>query len=216
MSYIREVAFIGLITIRRRRIAVTILFLMFVLEMYILFTAEIKILPRDSSQPFTIWWHDVALTIRHISFLLLPLAVHNITSFRIPFISGSAPSSNIDTSPLLVQTHKTLTHLLSALHLLKYGQAATMRIPELRERAASWWEEEARVGTWIREDGAEVSDTRLSVRGVARGLGTSFDQGGEGVKEGKLRTSAKVMTKVLMIDGLKSSPHWPWQPRQEK
>ncbi|KAG6885559.1 hypothetical protein C0993_012802 [Termitomyces sp. T159_Od127] len=214
MSYIREVAFIGLITSHRRKTAVTILFLMFVLEMYILFTAEIKILPRDSPQPFTIWWHDIALIIRHISFLLLPLAVHNIPNSRIPFISSSTPSSNIDTSALLVQTHKTLAHLLSALHLLKYGQAATMRVPELRERAASWWEEEAKVGAWIREDGAEGPDTRMSVRGVARGLSVSFDEGREGVEEGKMRTSAKVMTKVLMIDGLKPSPHW--QPRQEK
>ncbi|KAG6872584.1 hypothetical protein C0995_008651 [Termitomyces sp. Mi166 len=212
MSYIREVAFVGLISIHRRRMAVTILFLMFVLEMYILFTAEIKILSSDSPKPtFTIWWHDVALNIRHVLFIILPLVVHYAPNFRIP---GRSPSPNVDTSALLVQTHQTLSHLLPSLHLLSYGQAATMRVPELRKRASSWWEEEARVGAWIREDGAENSDSRQSVRSVARGLGISFDEGGEGVEEGKLRSSAKVMTKVLMIDGLKPSPHW--QTHQEK
>ncbi|KAG5353433.1 hypothetical protein J132_11256 [Termitomyces sp. J132] len=214
MSYLREAAFVGLTTTRRRRTAVTTLFLMFVMEMYILFTVEIKILWGDIAQPsFTIWWHDLVLNIRHILFILLPLVVCYAPNIQIPFISGPAPSSNVDTSALLVQTHQTMNHLLPVIHLVKYGQAAIMRVPELRERASSWWEEEARVGAWIRGDGVEDTGSRPSVRGVARGLGTSFDEGGEGVEEGKLRTSAKVMTKILMIDGLKPSPQ---QPHQEK
>ncbi|KAG6816346.1 hypothetical protein H0H87_006761 [Tephrocybe sp. NHM501043] len=159
-------------------------------------------------------WHDVILTIRHLIFILLPLAVHYAPSILIPFISNPAPTSNVDTSALLVQIHQAMTHLLPSLHLLKYGQAAMMRVPELHTRASGWWKEEARVGAWIREDESEGSKAgaRASVRGVARALGTSFDEAGEGMEEGKLRTSAKVMTKVLMIDGLKPSTHW--QPHQ--
>ncbi|KAG6831073.1 hypothetical protein H0H92_012996 [Tricholoma furcatifolium] len=217
MSYLREAAFNGLISTSRRRVAVLSLFLMFVLEVYILTTVEIKVLP--SPQPFmTIWhlkiilhqWHDIFFNIRRIVFILLPLAVHFSPSIRIPFISGPTPPPKIDTSLLLVQSHQAISHLLPALHLLKYGQAAIMRVPDLRVRASSWWEEEAKVGAWIMEDGVQDSEgsTRQNVRGVARSLGTSFDESGDGVEEGKLRTNAKIMAKVLMIDALKPSPNW--------
>ncbi|KAG6917621.1 hypothetical protein DXG01_001853 [Tephrocybe rancida] len=216
MSYIREVAFIGLIATSRRRAAVTSLFLMFVLECYILATVEIRVPPAGDPPPtLTIWWHDIILNIRRIIFILLPLIIHYTPTFRIPLISSPTPPPTVTTSAQLVQIHQAMTHLMPSLHLLKYGYAATMRVPELRARASAWWEEEAKVGAWIREDGAEGSDegeARASVCSVARALGTSYDEGGEGVEEGKLRTSAKVMTKVLMIDGLKPTAHW--QPLQ--
>ncbi|KAF8067757.1 hypothetical protein FPV67DRAFT_1415762 [Lyophyllum atratum] len=211
MSYIREVAFVGLITTRRRKIAVTALFLMALLEFYTLATVEIKIPLRGSNQPVMIWWHDVLLYIRHTIFIILPLLIHFVPSFRIPFISGPTPAPNVDTTALLMQTHQTMAHLLPVLHFVKYAHAATMRVPELRERASAWWEEEARVGAWIRGDGEQrdgEQSSSTSVRGVARGLGVSFDEAGEGVEEGKLRASAKIMTKVLINDSLKPSDHW--------
>ncbi|KAG6854414.1 hypothetical protein C0991_006956 [Blastosporella zonata] len=223
-------AFVGLITTRRRRATVTCLFLTLILELYILATVEIKIPPPGSLQPaLTIWvrvscflivllqktevalswqWHDVILNIRHIIFILLPIGVHYMPSIRVPFITRPESPSNVDTSALLLQIHQTLVHMMPALHFLKYGQAATMRVPDLRARASGWWEEEAKVGAWIREDGANDSEdgARTTVRGVARALGTSFDEGGDELEEGKLRTSAKNMTKILIIDGMKSTP----------
>ncbi|GLB39100.1 hypothetical protein LshimejAT787_0602620 [Lyophyllum shimeji] len=210
MSYIREIAFAGLITTRRRKAAVTALCLMAVVEFYLLATLQIKIPLRGSNQP-VIWWHDSLLTIRHTIFIILPLLVHYLPPLRIPFLSRPGPASPVDTAALLVRTHQTMTHLLPVLHLAKYTHAATMRVPELRGRASAWWEEEARVGAWIRGDGAENDEEGSSgttVRGVARGLGVSFDDGGEGKEEGKLRTNAKIMTKVLINDGLKPSEHW--------
>jgi len=210
MSYIREIAFIGLVTTRRRKAAVTALFSMAVLEFYLLVTVQIKIPLRGSNQP-VVWWHDVLLTIRHTIFISLPFLVHFLPAFRIPFLSAPEPAPNVDTAALLLKTHQTMTHLLPVLHFVKYAHAATMRIPELRERALAWWEEEARVGAWIREDGAEDDgggSSGTTVRGVARGLGISFDEGGESVDEGKLRTSARIMTKVFINDSLKPSEHW--------
>lgn len=210
MSYIREIAFIGLITTRRRKAAAIALFLMALLEFYLLATIQIKIPLRGSNQP-VVWWHDVLLTIRHTIFIILPLLVHFLPAFRIPFLSGPDPAPNVDTTALLLQAHQTMTHLLPVLHLAKYAHAATMRVPELRERASAWWEEEARVGAWIRGDGAEnqgEGSSATTVRGVARRLGVSFDEGGGGVEEGKLRTSARVMTKVLINDSLKPSESW--------
>ncbi|KAG6820904.1 hypothetical protein H0H93_009678 [Arthromyces matolae] len=204
-----------IITTQRRKAAMLILILAFVLESCLLFMAEIKIPNRDAPLT-TFWWHDNVLNARHILFALLPLAVHFVPNFRIPFLSRPSPPSIADTSSNLVQAHQTLSHLVSALHLLKYGQAATMRVPELRERASNWWEEEAKVGAWIREDGLDEPDSATSVNNVARRLGISFDRGSEGVEEGKLRTSAKLTTKVLMIDGLKSTPHLQAQPDQRE
>ncbi|KAF5383280.1 hypothetical protein D9615_005049 [Tricholomella constricta] len=211
MSYLREIAFLGLITTRRRKVAVTALLAMALLEFYVLATVEIKIPLRGSNEP-VIWWHDILLDIRNAVFFILPLLVHFVPPFRIPFISRLADPPVVDPTPLLMQTHQTMAHLLPALHFLKYAHAATMRVPDLRARASAWWEDEARVGAWIREDGADAKEgeegSGMSVRGVAKGLGFSFDEAGEGIEEGKLRTSAKNMTRVLIIDGLKPSDHW--------
>ncbi|KAG5652502.1 hypothetical protein H0H81_004815 [Sphagnurus paluster] len=230
ISYIREIAFVGLITTSRRKAATTALFFIFVAEFYWLLTVDIKIPLRGDSQPGTFWvrvvqsytrmysvddliqWHDTLLNMRHIIFLILPLLIHFLPPFRLPFLSGPAPAPIVDSTPLLVQTHQTLAHLLPALHFLKYAQAAIMRVPDLRARTNAWWEEEARVGEWIRGDGADAKageeGATTSVRGVARGLELSFDEAIEGREEGKLRASAKVMTKVLIGDGLKPSEHW--------
>ncbi|RDB30538.1 hypothetical protein Hypma_007215 [Hypsizygus marmoreus] len=218
LSYIREIAFIGLITTRLRKAAVTALVVMGCAEIYTLATVNIKIPLRGSKEP-VVMWHDLLLTLRHTIFLLLPLLIHFLP--RIPFLAQlsffrnpATTQNQVDSTNLLIQTHQTLTqHLLPALHLLKYGQAATMRVPALRERAEQWWEEEARVGAWIRGDGvATAGDSdevqQTSVRCVARGLGASFDEGGEGVEEGKLRTNAKRVVSALVKDGVRVSEHW--------
>lgn len=157
-------------------------------------------------------WHDILLNVRHIIFIILPLLVHFAPPIRIPFISGPSPAPTVDSTALLMRTHQTMTHLVPALHLIKYAQAAVMRVPELRTRATTWWEEEARVGAWIRDDGAENEDgnqgSSSSVRSVARALGTSFDKAGEGIEQGKLRASANIATKVLIKDGFPPSEHW--------
>lgn len=91
---------------------------------------------------------------------------------------------------------------------MKYAQAATMRVPALRARAGEWWEEEARVGTWIRGDGVDEAEGAVNVRSVARGLDVGFDEARDGREEGKLRVNAKTAAQSLMNDGIKVSGHW--------
>ncbi|KAG5645513.1 hypothetical protein DXG03_005923 [Asterophora parasitica] len=224
LSYVREIAFIGLVTTRRRKLAVLTLLIMALSEFYVLATVTIQVSPRGAPHAPTIWWHDSLLFARTILFLLLPLIVHFVPPFehRIPIISRLLGLSNtpaVDATPLLFQTHQTMSHLLPALHILKYTHAATMRLPELRTRAGAWWEEEARVGTWVREDGnnhstneqhgdGEGGTNANTVRGVARALGMAFDEAAEGVEEGKLRTNAKKMARILILDGVKYSKQW--------
>jgi hypothetical protein len=133
-------------------------------------------------------------------------------NLRIPFLY--TPSTGSNPTELLAQTHQTLTHLLPALHVLKYAHAASMRVPVLRTRVGAWWAEERRVGSWILNDGKDGSGmNNPSVRSVARGLGIGFDEGihQDGREEGKLRTNAKAAVGGLMADGLKPSQHWPVQ-----
>lgn len=93
-----------------------------------------------------------------------------------------------------------------------------MRVPTFRERVEKWWAEEARVGGWVRGDGAQGSgrdgmpnedaQEQQSVRSVARRLGVGFDEAAEGKAEGQLRLSAKMAVGVLTSDGLRPSEYW--------
>lgn len=153
--------------------------------------------------------------LRRMLFLILPILIHftpplHALPFRIPFLPQPGPPqpSPEDVAAALAQTHGTLLHLLPALHLLKYAGSAAMRVPALRARAAAWWEEEERVGGWIRADGVESGGGEVSVRSVAKGLDLSFEEGGEGREDGKLLVSARMAARALLDDGLRPSEHW--------
>ncbi|KAF9457939.1 hypothetical protein BDZ94DRAFT_1227195 [Collybia nuda] len=228
LSYIREIAFIGLITLPStlaaplRKPAVAGLVLLALSEIYTLATVAITIPKRDSDERTTMW-HDNLLILRHTVFLVLPLLTHYLppilTRFqiRIPFLFTPDPPLNTPyktQSTVLAETHQTLNHLLHSLHLLKYTHAATMRVPKFRGHAEKWWAEEAKVGGWIRGDGAREgapsgdAQGQQTVRGMTNRLGLGFDEAEEGQLEGPLRVSAKMALGTLAGDGLRPSNHW--------
>jgi hypothetical protein len=85
------------------------------------------------------------------------------------------------------------------LHLLKYTRGATLRVPTLRERAASWWDKERREGSWVR------GDERVSR--VAERLGLGFDETGVPEGHGNMRAAARIGVQTLMT-GFVPSQYW--------
>lgn len=200
LSYIAEIAFIGLTTFHRRRIGTVILVIMAFTEGYLLATVTIHV---GDDRP-VVMWHDILFTIRRALFIILPILIHFIPTptFRIPFVHNPTDhtGSSLETAALLVNTQRSLSHLLPSLHLLKYAQAATMRVPSLRRRAGRWWEEEARVGSLIRDDDHGAG----SVRDVARALDLSFDDASGGREEGKTLLNARMAVRGLLNEGTKT------------
>lgn len=113
---------------------------------------------------------------------------------------------------------QTLSHLVPALHLFKYANAAVMRIqsnaagtddtsPAPHERASRWWAAEAHEGRALREDAA--------MRAVLTAAGLSIEpevKEGDAVvrPEGQLLSSAKTAVKFLQEQG--SVPSGLWMP----
>ncbi|KAF8632146.1 hypothetical protein AX17_004888 [Amanita inopinata Kibby_2008] len=153
--------------------------------------------------------------------LLLPLPLPPLSSLQ-----GSRPHPHLQQTPAQIKTRlfesslKTLDHLVPSLHLLKYTQAAAMRSGELRGRMEGWWEREREVGERVRGD--------EEVRRVARKQGLAFDEGvkpeegevqkekegedgdgnGEVVREGLLRTKARLAVNGLFREAYPPSQHW--------
>ena len=89
-------------------------------------------------------WYDTLWTLRHLLFTALPLIAHFVL-----------PASFI-ASPLAVvpQTNLALQALHQRIQLLKFTTSVTLRVPEFRETAGSYWETQRTEGKWAREDQA--------------------------------------------------------------
>ncbi|KAK7439841.1 hypothetical protein VKT23_017413 [Stygiomarasmius scandens] len=218
LSYIREIALVGLITLqgtlheRHRALGVGVLIALLLAEGYFTATALIQIPQNDYSVRKTFWaptgvfmWHDTLYLLRQIVFLILPLAIHFVLPpsrpFAVPGIPGAANAQTPHAAAMM-----SLQALVPKLQLLRYTRGAVMRNPTLRNAASEWWNTERQEGEWIRED--EI------VQNTARQIGVGFDVGGESdatgttvagsssspntTKDGPLRANAKAATRSLM------------------
>ncbi|KAG7447007.1 uncharacterized protein BT62DRAFT_97226 [Guyanagaster necrorhizus] len=194
LSYICEIAIVGVVTIRgthrerHRTLGVVALICAAVMEGYCKMTRSIQI-PNDPDATSVFMWHDNLLLLRRIVFLLLPVIIH----LALP---PSPPSS-----PTQTRTATTLQGLVTKLHLLKYTRGAIARTPSLRAASQEWWSREHDEGEWVRNDRA--------TQDMAEKLGLGFNEAEaeEDKEEGKLRTSAKAAVKGLM-NGFVPSDYW--------
>ncbi|KAJ7753787.1 hypothetical protein B0H16DRAFT_1222469, partial [Mycena metata] len=144
ISYLCAAAVIGIVTIntsgreRYRTLAVSAVAGAFVLEAYYIITVPIE-LPKDDTSVFM--WHDRLFTARRLLFLILPLVVH--------MLPGSAAAAF---GTPTIAAMRAAEQTLKRVQLLRFVRGAVMRVPHLRERAATWWTEEAQEGEWVRED----------------------------------------------------------------
>ncbi|KAK0442109.1 hypothetical protein EV421DRAFT_594387 [Armillaria borealis] len=191
LSYIREIAIVGLVTIRgtyrerHRTLGIGALICVAVMEGYFKTTRIIQIPNEPEASVFM--WHDNLLLLRRILFLLLPLIIHLA-------LKPSPPSNTTQTRAAM-----TLQGLISKLHLLKYTRGAIARTPSLQAASQEWWSREHDEGEWARNDKA--------TQDMAGKLGLGFNEAEEGKEEGKLRTSAKAAVKGLM-SGFVPSDYW--------
>ncbi|KAJ7089191.1 hypothetical protein B0H15DRAFT_839823 [Mycena belliarum] len=192
LSYITATAVIGLVTIansgheRYRTLAVAVVAGAFCLEAYYISSATIQI-PKDDKPVFM--WHDNLYLARRILFLVLPPLVHILPQ------SASAAALINPTLTAIRAAEQTALRI----QLLRLMRGAVMRVPDLRARAVAWWSEEARQGTWAREDAA--------VRELARNLGNGFDEGSDEKAAGPLWTTAHNSVAALK-GGFTPSEYW--------
>ncbi|KDQ59991.1 hypothetical protein JAAARDRAFT_32355 [Jaapia argillacea MUCL 33604] len=195
LQYIRAAAVVGLVTIvgsyreRWRMYGIAAIVCSAVVEAYIVLTVQIKI-PRSGRD--VVMWHDTMWLIRHLLFLALPPVIHVFLPANPPTPPPLATLSTVASS---------LDQTFLRLHLLRYLQGASLRVPEFRDRKEAFWETQRQEGTWGRED--------ENVRRIADRLGLGYDERGvdgegEGVGtstsgEGRLRTNARVA-----VEGLKN------------
>ncbi|KAJ6606687.1 hypothetical protein B0H10DRAFT_2075222 [Mycena sp. CBHHK59/15] len=185
ISYIRETAVVGLVTIsssgreRYRTLAV-----------YWISTVSIKI-PKNDEPVFM--WHDNLYRLRQFLFLVLPPLVHIL-----PPSASPAAMMNPTLAAIRAAEHNAMR-----LQLLRLLRGAVLRVPALRTRAVEWWADEARDGAWVRED--------EGVQELARKLGTGFDEGSNGEGVGPLRTTARNTVAVLK-GGFAPSEYWKVPP----
>ncbi|KAK0482419.1 hypothetical protein IW261DRAFT_1396550 [Armillaria novae-zelandiae] len=193
LSYIREVAIVGLVTIRgtyrerHRTLGIGALICVAVMEGYCKTTRIIQIPNETDASVFMLQWHDNLLFLRKTLFLLLPLIIH--------LVLKPSPSSH----PTQTRAAMTLQGLISKLHLLKYTRGAIARTPSLQSASQEWWSREHDEGEWVRNDKA--------TQDMAGKLGLGFNEAEGSKEEGKLRTSAKAAVKGLM-SGFVPSDYW--------
>jgi hypothetical protein len=134
-------------------------------------------------------------------------------------IALPADATLASTSALTMQT---LQHLVPTLHLLKYANAAIMRLqssasaseekkaasdtqPSVHARATKWWAEEAREGQILRDD----ADLRKILKAAGLGVDPEVKEGDAVVEpEGPLLVSAKMAVAFLQEQGAKPSEMW--------
>ncbi|KAH9477466.1 hypothetical protein JR316_0009681 [Psilocybe cubensis] len=157
LEYVREIAFVGLLTLPKtptahfRPVGLGVLLAALLIEAYWVLTVPVLITPRGSDTTTTMW-HDTFILIRHTLFLLLPLITTlapHLELHRVPILNAFIPApetANLPPSRFQMQgqggpvlpdgitlnqisnmTLKTLGHLVPTLHLLKYSHAAIMR-----------------------------------------------------------------------------------------
>ncbi|KAK0215640.1 hypothetical protein IW262DRAFT_228005 [Armillaria fumosa] len=191
LSYIREIAIVGLVTIRgtcrerHRTLGISALICVAVMEGYFKTTRVIQVPNETDARVFM--WHDNLLLLRGIVFLLLPLIIH------------LALKPSLLSHPTQTRAATTLQSLINKLHLLKYTRGAIARTPSLQAASQEWWSREHDEGEWVRNDKA--------MQDMAGKLGLGFNEAEEGKEEGKLRTSAKAAVKGLM-GGFVPSDYW--------
>ncbi|THU96232.1 hypothetical protein K435DRAFT_664817 [Dendrothele bispora CBS 962.96] len=207
LSYIREIALIGLITLQgtrheqHRSLGVGVLIASILGEAYLTTTSLIQIPQNDAG---VIMWHDVLYIVRQIVFLALPPVIHFVLppsrSFLVPGMTvPGGPNIPVPQTPHSAAV-MTLQALVPKLQLLRHARGAIMRNPTLRDAATEWWNTERQEGEWIRED--EI------VQSTARQLGLGFDAGSNddpsgsssssSTNDGPLRANAKAATRNLM------------------
>lgn len=127
-------------------------------------------------------WHDNLWLLRQLLFLFLPILTHFLPPSR---------SETMLAVPALASARGALEQSVARLASLRYAHGAVMRDPTLRAAAGNWWERQRKEGVWARED--------ENVRQVAERLGRGFDEAdpGEGRREGKLRTFARMAVERL-------------------
>ncbi|KAH8101782.1 hypothetical protein BXZ70DRAFT_891280 [Cristinia sonorae] len=183
LEYIRETAFLGLLTItgshreRWRTYAIAGLVCAAVMEGYTTAVQPIKI-PRNGLGVFML--HDNLWLCRQILFLVLPLIIH---------ITRPVPPTVVDPSVTLLQAQNHLQATLTRLTSLKYTRGAIMRDPSLRASATEWWEKQKVHGEVVRED--------ETVQRLAEKMGYGFAGTGEDGKDPKLKANAKLAVNSL-------------------
>ncbi|KAH9166508.1 hypothetical protein EDB89DRAFT_2075790 [Lactarius sanguifluus] len=210
LSYTLAAAVLGATTARgtgcesRRGVALIVLVVGALAEAYWAYTVPISIpsARRSAQTPDhdeIIMWHDALWSLRHALFIALPLILHFLPATPAP--------------PPLRHTLQHAAHtadvLLARAHLLRLGTASTQRVPELRARAAAFWEHERGVGEAVRQD----VGVRAAAERARLGLATSAgDDGGTAPKqagedgaqgEGALHQAARGAVEALKEVGLR-------------
>ncbi|KAH9000949.1 hypothetical protein EDB86DRAFT_2904183 [Lactarius hatsudake] len=207
LSYTLAAAVLGATTARgtgcesRRGVGLIVLVVGALAEAYWAYTVPISIpsARRSADHDDIIMWHDALWSLRHALFIALPLILHLLPATPAP--------------PPLRHTLQHAAHtadvLLARAHLLRLGTASTQRVPELRARAAAFWEHERGVGEAVRQDvgvRAAAERARLGLATTAGDdVGTAPKQAGEdGAQgEGALHQMARGAIEALKEVGLR-------------
>ncbi|KAH9038504.1 hypothetical protein EDB85DRAFT_1932667 [Lactarius pseudohatsudake] len=210
LSYTLAAAVLGATTARgtgcesRRGVALIVLVVGALAEAYWAYTVPISIpsARRSAQTPDhddIIMWHDTLWSLRHALFIALPLILHLLPATPAP--------------PPLRHTLQHAAHtadvLLARVHLLRLGMASTQRVPELRARAAAFWEHERGVGEAVRQDVGVRAAAERARLGLATSAGdeegTAPKQAGEdGAQgEGTLHQAARGAVEALKEVGLR-------------
>ncbi|TFK28543.1 hypothetical protein FA15DRAFT_665247 [Coprinopsis marcescibilis] len=213
LSYVREIAFIGALTLpgtprsHLRALGLGILMLSALAEAYFTLTTPIALSPTE--KPLITMWHDFFLFLRLTLFLILPFLLYlpRIPYIhRLPIISNVVPLPDPKTHPnyispgqQLESIQRTLDHLLPSIHLLKYTRAAIMRLPTMRERASAWWAAEKMEGDEGLADPA--------VQKAGKGMGLGYEKSSAEQEAGVLRQNARKGLESLMASA-PPSQHW--------
>ncbi|KAH8827637.1 hypothetical protein DL96DRAFT_1599740 [Flagelloscypha sp. PMI_526] len=166
LQYIREIALVGVLTIRGtnrewwRRIALWPVVIVGLVEVWYIATSAIWV-PRPNSpnieqraEPYMI--HDNGFLIRHVFFVIWPLV---------------APSPLSHPSIALAQMLPALGTTLDTLRHYGVVRAAAHRMPDTRPRTNAFWDSKREHGEWARND--------EGVQTTAQGLGLGYLPGGE-------------------------------------
>lgn len=178
LLYLRQAAVVGLITIRGthrepwRTHGIGLLLFAAIAEVYWTLSVRIQVSGQGSSYEI-VMWHDTLWIIRHLLFLLLPLAIH----FVCPESLSMSPLAMVPMTNLAVQS------LHRRIQLLKFTSQAASRTPEFRRTAGAFWDRQRVEGQWAREDEgvnrtAEFAGVVLQREGanqIAAGLKQGFE-----------------------------------------
>ncbi|KAF9486276.1 hypothetical protein BDN70DRAFT_870372 [Pholiota conissans] len=259
LEYIRELAFVGVLTLPKsptahfRPLGLGALLVALMSEVYWTLTVQVTFPSGPSSNTDITMWHDHFVQLRHALFLALPLILTMLPSMglhRVPILGAFVPApevqgtrgANLPPAQFQLQgqqvmlppdatltstsalTMGTLQHLVPTLHLLKYANAAVMRLQSpspfssspastgkgeteesVHARATRWWAEEAREGEILRTD----EDMRKILEAVGLSTEPEVKEGDVVVQpEGKLAESARMMVNFLQEQGSVPSEMW--------